>query len=87
MVSFIIYTGWILLTGIRNYLRVRRRREGILILGTLAGAVVLLTDDMFSFPVHVGTSALMGGIFGSILIAAPHCIFRETSNSGGIHHE
>ncbi len=87
LLSFMIYTGGILLTGIRNYLRVRQKRESILILGAVAGVVVLLTDAMFSFPFHVGTSALMGVILGSILITAPHRIFPETAIQGGIHHD
>jgi len=67
LVPVLFLMGAILIQGLKRYFAHRHKPDSMLDLGCFLGSVILIVDAVFSFPFHIGSSALIGIVFAAFL--------------------
>jgi O-antigen ligase len=67
LIPVLLFPGTIMFQGWKRYQAHRKLPEAMLDLGCLLGSVILIINALFSFPFHIGSSALIGIVFAAYL--------------------
>jgi O-antigen ligase len=66
--------------GFQRFFSMRDKQKGIIELGYLLGMIIFIVDALFSFPMHVGTSGLIGILLAAFMTRKQDMPFRDSGS-------